>query len=344
MGIDGRKLKILQAIIHNYITNAEPVGSRTISKKYDLGVSPATIRNEMSDLEELGFLVQPHTSAGRVPSDRAYRLYVDSLVNKKRIKLVQKRQIKRSLVDGINELEELIQNSAKVLSKLTNYTSLAIAPQLIESRLKHIQLVPIDETKLLMVLVTNSGIVKNTVFNIEKEISNNQLSLISNFLTKKLKGHRIDELGIELKKNLTKEIFELRDVIKDVMPMINKSIDDLEEIDLYSDGVTNIFNFPEYNDITKAKSFLSFLENKENVIDMLLRNKNQDIEITIGKENCYEEIKNCSLITATYRFNGKTIGRVGVIGPTRMAYAKVIPVVKSIAVNLNDILEKHFDL
>ncbi|MTI66617.1 MAG: heat-inducible transcription repressor HrcA [Firmicutes bacterium] len=344
MGIDGRKLKILQAIIHNYITNAEPVGSRTISKKYDLGVSPATIRNEMSDLEELGFLVQPHTSAGRVPSDRAYRLYVDSLVNKKRIKLVQKRQIKTSLVDGINELEELIQNSAKVLSKLTNYTSLAIAPQLIESRLKHIQLVPIDETKLLMVLVTNSGIVKNTVFNIEKEISNSQLNLISNFLTKKLKGHRIDELGIELKKNLTKEIFELRDVIKDVMPMINKSIDDLEEIDLYSDGVTNIFNFPEYNDITKAKSFLSFLENKENVIDMLLRNKNQDIEITIGKENCYEEIKNCSLITATYRFNGKTIGKVGVIGPTRMAYAKVIPVVKSIAVNLNDILEKHFEL
>ena len=163
MMLDDRKLKILQAIIQSYIDSAEPIGSRTISKNFDLGVSSATIRNEMSDLEELGYLVQPHTSAGRIPSDKGYRLYVNRLLQSGNLGFILRHDLKSKLVKEIGEVDQLIYNAAKILSKVTNYTSLAIAPQIKKSQLKHIQLVPIDETKILVVIVTNSGIVKNTV-------------------------------------------------------------------------------------------------------------------------------------------------------------------------------------
>lgn len=342
MNIEERKLKILQAIINNYIINAEPVGSRTISKKYDLGISSATIRNEMSDLEELGYLLQPHTSAGRIPSDKAYRLYVNNLLKLKKKALINREQIKKGLLQEISEIEQVIQNSAKILSKLTHYTSLAIAPQLKQSKLKHIQLVPVDETKVLVVIVTNSGIVKNAVFRLDEEIPNDQLYLISNLLTERLKGRGIGEIGLELKESFAREIFEFNNTIEKIIPLVNQTIDSIEEIEFYTDGVTNIFNFPEYNDIARAKKFISFLEDKRSMVDMLLRDSCKDIEISIGNENYYEEIKNCSLITATYKLNGRIIGKIGIIGPTRMDYSTVIPVVKSIAIDINEILEKYF--
>ena len=337
--LDERKLKILQAIIHNYITCAEPVGSRIISKKYSLGVSSATIRNEMADLEDLGYLTQPHTSAGRVPSDKAYRLYVNRLLKNDNVQFNSIEAIKDFLLEEIGEFDRILQNSAKILSKITNYTSLAIAPQIKESKIKHIQLVPVDKTKVLVVIVTENGLVKNTLLRIDNNLSYDQLNKISNFLNSRIKGHYISDLNKDIEESLIDEMFKFRKTIKNIIPLVNQSLDSHKTDNLYSDGVTKIFDFPEYSDIDKAKAFISFIENKSSVLDMLLNTGHDDIEIRIGKENCYDEIKDCSLITATYSFKGKTIGKIGVIGPTRMEYSKVISVVKSLAVVLSEIID-----
>ncbi|MGO1370025.1 heat-inducible transcriptional repressor HrcA [Senegalia sp. (in: firmicutes)] len=346
MKIDGRKLKILQAIIHNYIINAEPIGSRTISKKYDLGVSPATIRNEMSDLEELGFLLQPHTSAGRIPSNKAYRLYVDKLTENQNLTKEKLNKLDKNMLEKIGRIEELIENSASILSKLTNYTSLAIAPQFKLSKIKHIQLVPVDEKRVLLVIVTHSGIVKNTILRLEKSISNKDLNIISNILTENLKDEMIGSIGTILENDMSHNIYEYKDVLDSLITTINNSFNSIDTIESYSNGITKIFNFPEYNDIDKAKSFISFIQNKDNVIDMLVNNElanNHNLGISIGEENTYDEIKNCSLITATYKVNGKIIGKIGVIGPTRMEYSKVIPVVQRLSLDLSNILKRYFE-
>lgn len=340
--LDDRKIKVLQAIIHSYITTAEPIGSRTISKKYNLGVSSATIRNEMSDLEDLGYLSQPYTSAGRIPSDKAYRLYVDKLMKDAKVNNEMKMNIKQKLYQEIGELDQLIQKSAKILSGVTKYTSLAVAPQIKKTILKHIQLVPIDEYKILLVLVSESGIVKNSILRIDEAISPNQLNKISNFFNARLTGYTFEEIGNKIEEEIVKEMYDLSSIIKKVIPIISQSaFEGLNHVTLFSDGVTNIFNFPEYNDISKAKSFISFIEDKDAVIDTLLNTGFNDVEIKIGSENCYDEIKDCSVITATYKINGKTIGKIGVIGPTRMNYSEVISTVKSIAESLNEVIEQY---
>lgn len=342
--LDERKLRVLHAIINSYISSAEPIGSRTISKKYDLGVSSATIRNEMSDLEDLGYLNKPYTSAGRVPSDKAYRLYVDMLLkdSKTLIDMRKKQEIKKTLLKEAVEIDSLIENSTKILSKLTNYTALAIAPQFERSTLKHIQLIPIDEYEILVVIVSDSGIVKNTIFRIDNQIPDDQLNIISNFLNGKLKGLTIEEIGNEIDTVVFKEMYEYKNIIESIIPVINQSLEEVENVEVFADGVTNIFNFPEYSDVTKARSFLSFIEDKNLVVDIMLKNTLDDFEITIGGENSIDEIKDCSLITATYKLDGNTIGKIGVIGPTRMDYFKVINAVNLLAMNLNEIMSKFF--
>ncbi|WP_425446123.1 heat-inducible transcriptional repressor HrcA [Dethiothermospora halolimnae] len=342
MKLDDRKLKVLQAVIHSYITSAEPIGSRTVSKKYNLGVSSATIRNEMSDLEDLGFLLQPYTSAGRIPSDKAYRLYVDNLMKSSEIVLKKRKDIKKDLLTEINEVDKVLQNAAKILSKVTNYTSLAIAPQVKQSKLKRIELIPIDDFRVLVVIVNESDVVKNTMLRVEENLSENQLTRISKYLNQKLKGKPIESLYKEVESGLIKEMYNYKRTIESLIPLVNQSLDNIKKETIYSEGVTNIFNFPEYNNISKAKSFISFIENKSSLLDILLNDGFDDIQIKIGKENCYDEIKECSLITATYRVNGKTIGKIGVIGPTRMEYSKVISTVKSIAMDLGDIITDNF--
>lgn len=341
--LDDRKLKVLYAIINSYVSSAEPIGSRTITKQYDLGVSSATIRNEMSDLEELGYLNKPHSSSGRVPSDKAYRLYVDEILKKKKpkIDLIKKDEIKRILARESREIEQLIQNSAKVLSSITSYTALAISPQLKGkgSRIKHIQLIPIDNLQILMVLVTNTGVVKNSIFKLNKEIPEEQTVIISNFLNDKLKGLSIDEIGDEISDGIIKEIYDYKTIIDGIIPIISQSMDDVDNVDLYADGITRILDFPEYRDLEKAKSFISFIEDKDLVVDLLLNNSlSQDIEITIGNENIYDAIKDCSLITTTYKLGDKTIGKIGIIGPTRMDYLALMNIMHLFSVNITEII------
>lgn len=340
--LDDRKIKVLYAIINSYIVSAEPIGSRTISKQYDLGVSSATIRNEMSDLEEQGYLNKPHSSAGRIPSDKAYRLYVDEIlkIKKPKIDLIKKEKIKQILSSESREIEQLIQNSAKVLSAITSYTAIAISPQLKESKLKHIQLIPIDNQQILMVLVSNSGVVKNSIFRLDKEVSEEQIMIISHFLNDKLKDKSISEIGAQISTGVFKEIYKFKHILDSLIPIINQSMEDIDNIDLYSDGVTKILNFPEYKDLDKAKSFISFIEDKDLVVDLLLNNPiSGNIEITIGNENIYDPIKDCSLITATYRLGDRTIGKIGVIGPTRMDYLKLVNTLQLFSVNITEIID-----
>ena len=339
--LDDRKIKVLYAIINSYILSAEPIGSRTITKLYDLGVSSATVRNEMSDLEDLGFLNKPHSSAGRIPSDKAYRLYVNEILKNKKSKidLTKKDEIKKILASESREVEQLLQNSAKVLSAITSYTALAISPQLKGSKIKHIQLIPIDNWQILMVLVTNTGIVKNSIFRLNREIPEEQITVMSNLLTDKLKGLSVDEIDEKISDNIIREIYDYKTIIDGIMPIINQSMEDIDNVDLYADGITKILNFPEYKDLEKAKSFISFIEDKDLVVDLLLNNSlSQDIEITIGNENIYDPIKDCSIITTTYKLGDMTIGKIGIIGPTRMDYLKLINTLHLFSVNMTEII------
>lgn len=340
--LDERKLKVLYAIINSYILSAEPIGSRTISKHYDLGVSSATIRNEMSDLEDLGLLNKPHSSAGRVPSDKAYRLYVDLILKQDPISLdkAKKDKIKHILVNESREIDHLLQTSARVLSEITNYTSLAISPQFKNSKVKHIQLVPIDENQVLFIVVNNSDIVKNSIFKLDVPVSANRLNTISNFLNNKLKGLSFEEISKDINSDNFKEIVEYKQILNKLIPLFNKSLDNSENVELFSEGITRILNFPEYKDIDKAKSIISFIEDKDLLLDLLLNKTfTQDINIIIGDENQHAQLKDSSIITASYSIYGMTIGKIGIIGPTRMDYLKLINTLRLFSANISEILD-----
>ncbi len=281
--LDERKIRVLFAIINSYIDSGDPIGSRTISKTSDLGVSSATIRNEMSDLEDLGFLNKPHSSAGRVPSDKAYRLYVDELLKKNPITtdIIRGLKIKDMLMNESWEIDDLIQNSAKILSALTSYTSVVASPKMKSSRVKQIQLVSLDDLGVLIIIVCDTGIVKNSIFKPGKPIGNDRLNIISNFLNAKLKGMTIEDLVVQLESDVFEELYEYKSIVENLIPIINNSIEDLVTIDLYSEGLTKILNYPEFKDIEKAKSFISFVEDKNLILDILLDNPNQGVDIII---------------------------------------------------------------
>jgi heat-inducible transcriptional repressor len=347
MSLDKRKVKILKAIIASYIDNAEAVGSRTISKKYELGVSPATIRNEMSDLEEMGFLVQPHASAGRIPTDKAYRYYVDDLWKKVQDPTnTNLDQLRNIIEDKSSELDSVFKNSVRILSQFTKYTSFIVAPQLKQSVIKRIQLVPITDTKLLLLIILQSNIVKQVTFRMSSPIPFDQMEKISAALSEKLYGYKLEDVD-SIKDSLIEQLYHVRenseDSLMELLPYLMDQICKLEEINVYSDGITNILDLPEYNDVVKAREFISFVEDKSSIAKLLQFVGENDLAISIGHENEYEALRDCSLITATYKFNGKLIGKIGVIGPTRMDYSKVISTVKSMSEAMNEIINQNFD-
>ncbi len=341
--LDDRKLKVLYAIINSYVDSAEPIGSRTISKKYDLGVSSATIRNEMSDLEDLGYLSKPHSSAGRVPSDKGYRLYVNELLKLKAsgnedINLNQK--FMESLIKEANELDELIENAAKMLSSITSYTSVVASPKMRDIKIDKIQLVPVDNIGILILLICNNGVVKNSIVKSSLNISSDDLNVVSNFLNSKISGLEIDEVINILTDNSIINIQNQNNIIKFLVPPIIEAVEDLISIDLYSEGVTNILNFPEYKDVNKAKEFISFMEDKELLLDVLMKTStSEDLDIIIGNENIYAPIKDISIITATYKIDGKTIGKIGLLGPTRMDYLNLIKTIKVFSNNITHVMD-----
>lgn len=325
--LDDRKRRILQAIIDDYIDTAEPVGSRTIARKHELGLSSATIRNEMADLEEMGYLAQPHTSAGRVPSDIGYRFYVDQLMRARELTPDEVQSLKLALEVRINELSQLIRQASAALSRFTKYTSLTITPQIRKSSLKAVQVVPIEPGKALAIVVTNSGLVRNNMVRISDTIQPDWLIKISNILNEKLSGKTVQEVDASICNQLEIEQGIPAELLLPIIDGIINCIDQGEDSEVYLEGTTNIFNHPEFMDIMKAKEFLSLLDEKR-VIHRLVKimdmKETDGINIQIGAENGMDEVKDCSLITTTYSIGNTPIASVGIIGPTRMEYAKVI--------------------
>ncbi|MCX7710425.1 MAG: heat-inducible transcriptional repressor HrcA [Clostridia bacterium] len=340
--LDERKRRILRAIIDDYIDTAEPIGSRTIARKHELGLSSATIRNEMADLEEMGYLAQPHTSAGRVPSDKGYRLYVDHLMKVNELSLEDIEGIKRAMEVKINELSQLIRQASVIMSRITKYTSMATTPQLKKSTFKAVQVVPIETGKALVIVVTNAGLVRNTLVKVPERITPDFLIQISNVLNDKLKGLTLNQVNSTIIGEIELEISVSTEVLIPILHGIAECISQVDSVDVFLDGTTNILNYPEFRDVVKAREFLSFLDERE-LISKLLQSeehKQDEIEIKIGSENHLEGIKDCSLVTATYSVGDVIIGSIGVIGPTRMEYPRVISSMNHIRKIINQELKK----
>ncbi len=336
MDLSERKLKILQAIIGDFIRTAEPMGSRTLSKKFDMGLSPATIRNEMSDLEEMGYLTHPHTSAGRVPSDKAYRLYVNDLMEKRTLSEAEKQLIRNKLRSNLSELEKTVQHAARLLSEITMLTAFAITPSQEADKLKGINLLPVDERTVVLMIVAESGKVSNTTVRLKDPYSMESLELLSKSMTYTYKGKALSEvLTLDIIQTFRTDMEALSRLAANIMPNFLGILKRMLDVDLFLDGYSNIFSFPEYNDIDKAKMFLELL-NKKEALTKTLMERDDGIMVTIGNENTDDRMQECSLITATYHIDGKLLGKLGVIGPTRMKYDEVISVIEYITENLSE--------
>lgn len=336
MELNERKLNILKAIVKDYIDTAEAIGSRTISKKHDFGVSAATIRNEMADLEELGYLIQPHTSAGRVPSVKGYRLYVDSLMNKGELTDEEKSLIESCMQRNIDNIDSLIHETSKMLSKLTNYTTVAITKSITNNIIKYIQLVNLNEREILLIVVSEKGNVKKANIPVRENIEQAKLNLISDSLTKRLAGKSLADLDENFISYVKYQIGEFSIVVDELINILNGD-DSNEDYSLTLNGATNIFNYPEFNDIIKAKEFLNLVEEKDAVTDLIKQKgiQKDNLNILIGNENGKGLEKDCSVVTATYNVDNNTLGKISFIGPTRMDYARVCSIINYMSILLN---------
>jgi len=337
MPMDARKFRILQAIIDDYILTAIPVGSRTISKKYEMGLSSATIRNEMSDLEELGYLDQPHVSAGRVPSAKAYRLYVDQLLQSGVLRSDDAASVKNHFGSRARQMEDVISRAAQVLSGMTNYTALVMSPKGRELHIRTLQLVPVSSTSALLVIVTDGGIMRDTVIRVGSGLDSDALYAISRMLTEKLSGRTISE-ALHMLQGVTEQNPRGRQVLDGVVGFLDAVDGDTTKAKLALGGTSNILNFPEYSDVEKAKGFLSVLETKDKLIQLLENQGEMAFTVRIGPETGIPELKDCSLVTATYHLSDNTHGTIGVIGPTRMQYGRVLSILNAMGQQLSDLL------
>ena len=330
---------ILQAIVRDYIEYAEPVGSRSLSKKYNLGISPATIRNEMADLEELGLIMQPHTSAGRVPSDKGYRLYVDQLMEIKKKADKNRVRIKSEIMEKFGELEQMLQYTSKLLSDFTHYTSIVLAPQVKKSKLKHIKLTRIEEDTILAIFMTNTGLVQNPIFKVPAGLTDDELEKISNFLNEKFSGSPLQTIETHLASALQQELNRFHQAVHSIMPEMFKALEQMSDINLFLSGTTNIFNFPEFSDLAKARDFLTLLEEKQMINQLIKDPDGSELRISIGSENQIQRAKECSIVTATYEIGEHMVGSLSVIGPTRMDYSHVIDVLEQMSRLMNQALK-----
>ena len=341
MQLDERKYLILQAIIDDYILTAMPVGSRTISRKSGVGFSPATIRNEMSDLEELGYLAQPHTSAGRVPSYKAYRLYVDHLMKVAKLTSDEREWIHRHLLDKSRQVEGVIRSAASVLSDATKYTSVIVAPKLGTLRIKHVQLVPVADRTALMVIVTNAGIVKDAVIRVPEGMDADDLYTISRMLTQKLADKPLEAVRQAFSEMLRNAEHNRR-LLGEALTVIEQRLEaDPDASDVIVGGPANMLEYPEYSDVSKARSFLAVLESKDKLRRLVGRDGGMEVTIRIGPENQVAELSDCSIVTASYRVGDHSSGTLGIIGPTRMNYNRVISVLEFISRALSDVLSEY---
>lgn len=329
MDLDDRKLKILQAVIRNYLETGEPVGSRTISKYTDLNLSSATIRNEMADLEELGYILQPHTSAGRIPSDKGYRLYVDRMMLEKEKEV---EEMKSMLLEKEDKMEHLLKQVARVLANNTNYATLISAPSVHHNKVKFIQLSRVDERQLLAVIVVEGNMIRNNILETEEALDDETILKLNMLLNTNLNGLSIDEINLGMIAAMKQKAGIHSEIVSDVIDAVAEAIRADEDLQIYSSGVNNIFKYPELSDGQRASEIISTFEEKKQLTELvqgtLTDENNTGIQVYIGEETPMANMKDCSVVTATYELGSGMKGTIGVIGPKRMDYEKVVDALK----------------
>ncbi|WP_304507506.1 heat-inducible transcriptional repressor HrcA [Anaerotignum sp.] len=343
MSLNDRKIQILQAIINDYIETAEPVGSRTIAKKYNLGISSATIRNEMSDLEEMGFIMQPHASSGRIPSDLGYRLYVDHLMKKRELSLEEQGYLQSVISRDISQIDYLMEETARVISSLTNYTSFISEPVGQRARIKQIRLLPLDMVSVLLVIVTEDNFMKNHVIKLGVVPDEDKIFEIGMYLNRAFQGCALQQIGREVISRLQIQLGEYSELLRPILRALQATMDAAEKVQLHMSGARNILAFPEFSDISKAKSLFQTLEEKDVLVTLLEESKSNDLQVLIGSENTVQSMKDCSVITATYKLSDDTRGTIGIVGPTRMDYSQVISVLNGMVQNIEKVLRNLTD-
>ena len=347
-GLDDRKKKILTAIIRNYLETGEPVGSRTISKYTDMNLSSATIRNEMSDLEELGYLLQPHTSAGRIPSDQGYRFYVDAMMEEKEKQIDDReRQLDdklEMLLEKEDKLDNQLKQVAKVLANNTNYATMISVPRVHGNKIKFIQLSRVDAEHIVAVIVVEGNLIRNNILHISEELDDETLLKLNILLNTELNGLAIEEINLGLIGEIKKQAGIHSGLISDIIDLVGEAIRPDEDIQVYTSGVTNILKYPELADKERASELLNVFEDKteftELIQDSMEKESETGIQVYIGNEAPVATMRDCSVVTATYDLGDGMRGTFGIIGPKRMDYEKVIGTLKTVKRQLDELYRK----
>lgn len=341
MELDQRKIKILNAIIQTYLETGEPVGSRTISRFTDLKLSSATIRNEMSDLEEMGYILQPHTSAGRIPSDKGYRFYVDNLMKTKTEEVVRQNEM---MVQKVDKLEQVLKQVVKLLAVNTNYASLITAPQSRKNKLKFIQLSQVSDDQLLAVMMLEGNIIKNRILTVDELVEREEVVKLNLLLNTYLQGLSLQEINMELIQTMKRQAQGHRNIISELIDTIVEAIQEEDDTEIYTSGTTNLLKYPELGDREKAGQLLYALEEKQGLNELIAAGEGSEekhgIQVYIGSESPVQSMKDCSIVTATYELEEGVQGTIGIIGPKRMDYKKVVDNLETVMTQLDVIFKK----
>ncbi len=339
--LSDRKMKILHAVIQNYLETGEPVGSRTISKYTDLNLSSATIRNEMADLEELGYIMQPHTSAGRIPSDKGYRLYVDMLMEEKEQEL---NEMQEQMLDKADRMEQLLKQAARVLASNTNYATMVSTPMNNANKIKFIQLSMVDAEQVIAVIVLGGNVIKSKIIRVDEALSNENLLKLNMLLNTTLNGMSIEEINLGLIARLKEQAGIHSSVISNVLDAVADAIQIDEDMQIYTSGATNIFKYPELSDNQSAQEIINAFEEKQQLTELvtqtLAKDDNTGIQVYIGDETPVQTMKDCSVVTATYELGDGMKGTIGIIGPKRMDYEHVLKSMKRLQNELDQMFHK----
>lgn len=341
MELDERKEKIMNAVIRNYLETGEPVGSRTISKYTDLNLSSATIRNEMSDLEELGYIIQPHTSAGRIPTDKGYRFYVDNMLKAKLTELDEREkkvtEKEDLLIEKVDKVETMLQNMAKVLAVNTNYATMVSAPKSQGNKIKFIQLSILEEKQLLCTVVSDKNHVVNKILKVSQEINQEMIVRLNVAINTALSGLSLEEINLGVISALTSQAGNLESVVNEILKAITEAIATEAQMKIYTSGATNIFKYPELSDKERASRLLTTLEEKSQLTELINEGDEETgIQVYIGSETPVQAMKDCSVVTATYELEDGFKGTIGIIGPKRMDYEKVVETLRNVKEQLSD--------
>ena len=342
MELNERKQKILEAIIRNYMETGEPVGSRTVSKYTDLNLSSATIRNEMSDLEEMGYILQPHTSAGRIPSDKAYRLYVDTILQRKDEEVSEMKEL---MVEKADKIDLLLQQVAKLLAQNTNYTSMVTKPKYQHKRIKFIQLNQMSERQLLVIVVLDNNHVSNKFINLMTDADENVIAQMNFLMNTALTGLDFTEINMAIMRQIKEKEGEYGELASRILDCISEVMTEEDDSEIYTSGATNILKYPELSDKEKMTGLLSTFEEKQMLSawandEPPEDDKEHGIQVYIGEESPVESMKDCSVVTATYRIKEGVYGKIGIVGPKRMDYEKVVGTLENCMQQLDDIFKK----